>query len=84
MEQEGADCLVSEARERKPIPLSRIRPHLLDLKAGIVQQRAERILGELVAVLGMDGFKGREWNTKLRRWDIYALIARALQMHLDA
>jgi hypothetical protein len=73
-----------KARERKHIPLSRIRPCLLDRKARIIQQGAERIPGELVAVLGMDGFKGRESNAKLRRWDIYALIARALQVHLHA
>ena len=73
-----------KARERKRIPLSRIRPSLLDRKARIIQQGAERILGELVAVLGMDGFKGREFNAKLRGRDIYTLIARALQVHLDA
>ena len=39
---------------------------------------------ELVAVLGMDGFEGRELNAQLRCWDIYALIARALQVHLHA
>ena len=73
-----------EARERERIPLSRIRPCLLNRKARIIQQRPKRTPGELVAVLGMDGFKGRELNAKLRRWDIYALIARALQVHLDA
>lgn len=73
-----------KARERKRIPLPRIRPRLLNRKARISQQRAERIPGELVAVLGMDGFKGREFNCKLRGRDLYALIARALQVHLDA
>jgi hypothetical protein len=41
-------------------------------------------MGEFVTVLCMDGFKGRESNTKLRRCDPYVLIAGAFQMHLDA
>ena len=53
-------------------------------RAGIIQQRAKRTLAELVAVLGMDGFKGRELKAKLRGRDIYTLIARTLQVHLDA
>src|SRR5580693_4054550 len=40
---------VLKARERKRIPLSRIRSFLLDRKAGIIQQRAKRTVGELVA-----------------------------------
>src|ERR1700728_2500939 len=75
---------VSKAGERERIPLAWIRPRLLDRKAGIIQQGAERFPGEFIAVLGMDGFKGRELNAKLRGRDIYALIARALQVHLDA
>jgi hypothetical protein len=43
-----------------------------------------RTVAELVVVLGMDGFKGRELNAKLRGRDIYTLIARTLQVHLDA
>ncbi len=75
---------LANARERERIPLARIRPRLLDCKTGIIQQGIERLPGEFVAVLGMDGFKGCELNAKLRGWDIYALIARALQMHLHA
>jgi hypothetical protein len=57
-----------KARERERIPLSRIRPYLLDRKARIIQQGAQRIPGELVAVLGMDGFPCSESNAKLSRW----------------
>jgi hypothetical protein len=32
----------------------------------------------------MNGFEGREFNAKLCGRDAYALIARALQVHLDA
>ena len=71
-------------RERKRIPPSRVRPGLPDRKAGIIQQRAKCILAELVAVLGMDGFKGHELNAKLCGRDIHALITRAFQVHLDA
>src|SRR5580698_7950147 len=75
---------LQKTRERKRIPPARIRPCLLDRKARIIQQGAERFPGEFVAALGMDGFKGRESNAKLRGRDIYALLARALQVHLDA
>ncbi len=64
--------------------MSRIRPRLLDRKARIIQQSVERFLGELVAALGMDSFESRELNAKFRRRDIYPLIARALQVHLNA
>jgi len=57
---------------------------MLDLKARIIQQRSERFLGEFVAAFGMDGFKGRELKAKLRGRDIYTLIARTLQVHLDS
>ena len=71
MEQGSKNGLVrkwlSKARKRKRIPLSRIRPRLFDRKARVTQQRAKGTVGELVAVLGMDGFKGRELNIKLRR-----------------
>ncbi len=86
MEQasKGLTHKLLNARERKRIPLSRIRPCLPDRKARIIQQGAKRFRGELVAALGMDGFKGRKLKAKLRGRDIYALIARALQVHLDA
>src|SRR5580704_6433237 len=71
-----------KARERKRIPLLRIGPCLLDRKARVIQQGVERFPREFVAALGMDGFKGRELNDKLRGRDIYALIARALEVHL--
>ena len=78
-------CLrLPKARERKRIPPLWISPRSLDPKARIIQQGAKRTPGELVAVLGMDGFKGRELNTKLRGRDIYTLIARTLQVHLDS
>jgi hypothetical protein len=57
---------------------------LLDRKARVTQQRGKRTLGELVAVLGMDGFKGREFDAKLRGRDTYTLIARTLEVHLNA
>lgn len=72
------------ARERERIPLSRIRPCLLDREARVIQQGCERIPGELVAVLGMDGFAGCELKANLRSRDIYTLIARTLQVHLHA
>ena len=73
-----------KTRERKRIPLSRIRPGLLDRKARIIQQGAQRLPGEFVATLGMDRFKGRELNAKFRGRDIYRLIARTVQVHLHA
>ena len=84
MEQGSKGGLVLKARERKRIPLSRIRPSLLDRKARIIQQGAERFPGEFVAALGMDGFNGREFDTKLRGRDICTLIARTLQVHFHA
>ena len=78
------DWLSPKARKGKRIPMSRIRPCLLDRKARIIQQGAERSPGEFVAALGVDGFQGRELNAKLRGRDIYALIARTLQVHLDS
>jgi hypothetical protein len=66
MEQRCKRDLVLKGRERKRVPPARIRPSLLDRKACIFQQGAERFLGEFVAALGMDGFKGREFNAKLR------------------
>jgi hypothetical protein len=56
----------------------------LIVKARIIQQGAEPLLAEIEAALGVDGFKGSELNAELRGPDIYALIARALQVHLDA
>jgi hypothetical protein len=77
-------ALLPKARERKRVPLSRISPCLLDREASVVQQGAERFRREFVAALGMDGFKGRELDAKLRGRNIYTLIARALQVHLHA
>lgn len=59
-----------KAPERKRIPLSWIRPGLLDRKARIIQQCNKRTVAELVAVFSMDGFEGRELNAKLRGRDI--------------
>jgi hypothetical protein len=49
-----------------------------------MQQGAERFPGKLVAAFGMDGLRSREFKAELRGGDIYALIARALEVHLDA
>jgi NADPH:quinone reductase-like Zn-dependent oxidoreductase len=44
--------------------LSPITPRLLDRKARIIQQGARAFSGELVAVFGMDGFKGRAHHSE--------------------
>ena len=73
--EQGCKRGLLKTRERKRIPPLWISPRSLDRKARIIQQGAERTLGEFVAVLGMDGFKGRELKAKLRGRDVYTLIA---------
>lgn len=72
-----------EHREREGVPPERVRPRLLDPKARVIQQSAERFLSELVAALGMNGLRGCELNADLRGWNTHTLIARAFQVHLD-
>jgi hypothetical protein len=52
-------------------------------ETGLFEKDANALMCEFVAVLRMNGFRFREIKIKIRFRDVYALIARALQVHLD-
>jgi hypothetical protein len=70
--------------KRNGIPSAVVHPCPLDVKACVFKKNANGLACEFIAVLGMNGFTFGEMKIKLRGFDAYFLVARALEVHLDA
>ena len=69
--------------KREGVPTTAVFPYPSDLKTDIFEKRSNVPAGELVTVLGVDGFALHELKIEVRMLDAYALLLRTLEVHLD-
>ena len=54
-----------------------------DLKTDPFEKASNAMVCELVTILGVNGFARHEVKIKVREFDAYILLLRALEVHLD-
>jgi hypothetical protein len=79
----SAQCRLRDARKREGVPTTTVFPCPSDLKTDISEKRSNAAVCELITILGVNGFALREVKIKVRGLDTYALLLRALEVHLD-
>jgi|ERR1700722_763937 hypothetical protein len=78
-----ASQALPETPKRKCVPTATVFPCSSDVKTDLFEQATNALVGELVTILGVNGFASHEVKIKVRLLDTYVLFLRALEVHLD-
>jgi hypothetical protein len=72
-----------EPCKREGVPTATILPCFSDLEIDLIEKASNGPICEFITILGVNGFAWDEVNIKARVLDIYILLLRALEVHLD-
>jgi hypothetical protein len=65
------------------VPTATVFPCPPDLKTDLFEKASNALVCELVTIFGVNGFLWHKVKVKVRVLDVYMLLLRALEVHLD-